>query len=166
MSMIILSTADILNRLLQAIEARGFKKHGRVTQIRKLTGYAHGQVSDILSGKKTLTNRFLISVCGATGISYEWVKSGEGEMFVKPAEPETRRDSADYGSAVKVKEAALEYFKSCGLLPSVGEQVIEELAKLDKGHQLIQAGKIVNDVAKILYELGRKNKKMDTPDGQ
>lgn len=79
-------------------------------------------------------------------------------MLVNPRRP-PEITSLSYKKPGSIKEAALQYFQQCGIMPSVAEQVIEELSKLDKGHQLIEAGKIVNDVADILHEMDNKNKK-------
>lgn len=79
-------------RLLQAIEAIGLKKHGRVKKIHELTGYSMGSVSDMLAGRVKINGKFIRLVCNILNIRMEWVVTGEGEMFVRMANIETEKN--------------------------------------------------------------------------
>lgn len=72
-----------LDRLIVALEARGYKKHGRATALKTQTGYAVSTISEVLKGKAELTERFTKIVCSAAGISYEWVWEEKGDMLVE-----------------------------------------------------------------------------------
>ncbi|MEI6207341.1 MAG: S24 family peptidase [Desulfuromonadales bacterium] len=73
-------------RLLKGIEAAGYKKHGRVSKLAALTGYSIGQVSDMLSGKVSLNDKFMRLVCNELGFNSTWLETGTGEMFVQSHE--------------------------------------------------------------------------------
>ena len=72
----------MVERLLQAIENKGIKKHGRVSRVSEATKYSKAMVSMVFAGEEEMTDKFLRSVCSAYGINEEWVKTGEGDMFV------------------------------------------------------------------------------------
>ncbi len=76
-------TVEKLNRLIIALESRGYKKHGRATALKTQTGYAVSTISEVLKGTADLTERFTKIVCSAAGISFDWVWEEKGEMLVE-----------------------------------------------------------------------------------
>jgi len=62
-------------------EAR--KKIG-ITQVElgKRLGMTSGAISLLESGGRNMTNLFIISVCRELGIAEEWLRTGNGNMFV------------------------------------------------------------------------------------
>lgn len=143
------------------VKIKAIRKALRLTQVEFSAPLrvAGGYISAIESGGKEPSETLITLLRQYYRISDTWWETGEGEMFEPKRPPEVTNLSYAKTGSGSVKEAALEYFKQCGIMPSVAEQVIEELAKLDKGHQLIEAGKIINDVADILEELDRKGQK-------
>lgn len=127
----------------------------RMTQVEfgKVLTVASNYIGLLERNQRIPSDKLIDSLIKRFNVADHWWETGEGEMFEPKRPPEvTNLAYAKTGSG-SVKEAALEYFKQLGIMPSVAEQVIEELSKLDKGHQLIEAGKIVNDVADILKKM-------------
>ena len=71
----------------------------RVRQIRKTVGLTmerfgakigmgRSSISDIESGRRTLTNQTRLSICREFGIQEDWLRNGKGEMFT----PEPRNE--------------------------------------------------------------------------
>ena len=73
----------MLDRLISALEIKGLTGVGGQASIAAATGYSAATVSTVFNKKSKLTNKFLRSVCSAYGINEEWVRTGEGEMFMK-----------------------------------------------------------------------------------
>lgn len=71
-----------LERIFCALEALGIKKWGRNTKVAAKTGYSEPQISAVFSGKESLTDRFLKSICANYSISEDWIKTGAGEMLL------------------------------------------------------------------------------------
>ncbi len=69
-------------RLCQALEAAGVKKYGRGKKVAEITGYSEARVSEMLSGRIALNDKFKTIVCSKFKISEEFVDRGEGEMFL------------------------------------------------------------------------------------
>jgi transcriptional regulator with XRE-family HTH domain len=72
----------ILDRLISALLSLGLKKHGMGKKICEATGYSSGQVSNLLSEKDPLNDRFLKSVCQGFGINERWLRTGVGDRFL------------------------------------------------------------------------------------
>lgn len=128
------------------------------TEFGKVLTVAPNYIGLLERDRKSPSDKLIDSLIKRLNVNDHWWETGDGEIFNKTGGAPPAPTNLAYYSANNVKEAALEYFKQCGIMPSVAEQVIEELAKLDKGHQLIEAGKIVNDVADILEEMDKKQK--------
>ena len=79
----------MLTRLLEALETRGFLKRGGKKKIADITRYSQGSVSDFLSDKEPLPDKFLKILCDELRVSGMWVKTGEGEMFSPTGGTET-----------------------------------------------------------------------------
>jgi transcriptional regulator with XRE-family HTH domain len=73
-----------LQRLISALNDLGYKKHGRVSKIAAATGYSKSAISDYLSAKVPLQERFITVVCNKLGIAERWIIDGEGEKFTAP----------------------------------------------------------------------------------
>ena len=79
----------ILDRLISALDAKGFKKHGRATQLSKISGYSVSMISDVLRGKAEISDRFLDATAAKIGLSKEWIKTGQGNMVVEHLLPKS-----------------------------------------------------------------------------
>lgn len=95
----------MIERLLQAIETKGIKKHGRVSRIAEATKYSKGMVSIVLSGGEPLNDKFLRSVCRNFAINEEWVKTGKGDMLLdeKALDEYAMKTYMDYAMEVLLK---------------------------------------------------------------
>jgi transcriptional regulator with XRE-family HTH domain len=85
----------ILRRLISALNELGYKKHGRVSKIAAETGYSKSAISDYLSAKVPLQERFITVACNKLGISEKWIVSGEGEKFATPPVGEGEQPHAE-----------------------------------------------------------------------
>lgn len=110
-----------LDRLISALEAKGFKKHGRATQVARATGYSVGMVSDVLRGKAELSERFLDTVCVKIGLSKEWVQSERGKMFEPQAAAHPR-------GAIPINEIPVLGRISAGFPNIAAEEIIEYIS--------------------------------------
>lgn len=45
-------------------------------------GMSHGSLSDIERGVAPVTERTIIAICSKFNVNEEWLRSGEGDMFV------------------------------------------------------------------------------------
>ena len=69
------------DRIAKALDEVGYMKRGRISGLQKITGFSVGQISDMLSGNKPVSDKFARIVCSEFGISLNWLNTGEGEMF-------------------------------------------------------------------------------------
>lgn len=69
------------DRISKALDDLGYMKRGRISGLQRITGFSVGQVSDMMSGNKPVSDKFARIVCSEFGISLNWVNTGEGEMF-------------------------------------------------------------------------------------
>jgi len=72
---------------------REFRKHLGLTQAefgRKL-GIVQGHLTGIESGRKSITKKTLKVICATYGVSEEWLKTGNGEMFAKRLDKKANR---------------------------------------------------------------------------
>lgn len=71
----------------------------RVREIRKAKGLTMRQfgekigvvgstISDIENGRRSLNKQNMLAICREFRVSEEWIRTGEGEMFVEPDEDE------------------------------------------------------------------------------
>lgn len=81
-------------------------------------GVTKTTISRIENGVNSVTNQMLISICREFGVNEEWLRSGEGEMFVPLTRSEAIAEFA--GSLIKEEDAS---FK---------KRLIEALAKLNE----------------------------------
>lgn len=52
-------------------------------------GVDAGNLGKMLAGKQSITDSTLRKIVDATGCSFEWLKYGEGEMFINDSKPKT-----------------------------------------------------------------------------
>lgn len=52
-------------------------------------GVDAGNLGKMLAGKQNITDSTLRKIVDATGCSFEWLKYGEGEMFINDSKPKT-----------------------------------------------------------------------------
>ena len=81
-------------------------------------GVTKTTISRIENGVNSVTNQMLISICREFGVNEEWLRSGEGEMFVPLTRSEAIAEFA--GSLIKEEDA------------SFRKRLIEALAKLNE----------------------------------
>lgn len=81
-------------------------------------GVTKTTISRIENGVNSVTNQMLISICREFGVNEEWLRTGEGEMFVPLTRSEAIAEFA--GSLMKEEDAS---FK---------KRLIEALAKLNE----------------------------------
>ena len=81
-------------------------------------GVTKTTISRIENGVNSVTNQMLISICREFGVNEEWLRSGEGDMFVPLTRSEAIAEFA--GSLMKEEDAS---FK---------KRLIEALAKLNE----------------------------------
>lgn len=152
-----LQVANIFTRLIEVEEKLRLKRKEIATK----TGYSPSMVSAMMNGGREPSERFIQLFCSAFHISEDWLRTGSGTMrtpITGDGSAELGLDAGSSNHADHVREAALVYFSKLNLNPAVADQVLKGLAKLDEGHQLIEAGKIVNDVAEILRDIDSKKK--------
>ena len=51
-------------------------------------GLGGSTISDIENGRRNLTLQNMLSICREFRVSEDWLRTGEGDMFVEPAEDE------------------------------------------------------------------------------
>lgn len=117
----------MLDRLLQALEIKGCLARGGKKKLAEISGYSAGGVSDFLSGKQPLGDKFIRAVCREFQISEVWVRTGEGEMFVG-AKAEKDEPSQDGPAGLVVMEVK----RVLGLLgpTATGYEVSANLMKI------------------------------------
>lgn len=69
----------MLDRILMAIERRGFTGRGSRKTLAETLGYSAGSVTDIMQGKANPGDRFIRIFCEKLVISEKWLRTGEGE---------------------------------------------------------------------------------------
>lgn len=84
----------------------------------KALGVGKTAISKIEKGENNLTEQMMISICREYGVSEDWLRTGDGDMFV----PQTRSEKiAEFaGSLMKEEDSS---FK---------KRLIEALAQLDE----------------------------------
>lgn len=70
-----------LERLHTALDAAEVPIKGRGKALVETTGYSQGMISRFLTGKDTLNERFIKTVCRKYGLNEEYIESGEGSIF-------------------------------------------------------------------------------------
>lgn len=96
-------------------------------------GVTKTTISRIENGVNSVTNQMLISICREFGVNEEWLRTGEGEMFVPLTRSEAIAEFA--GSLMKEEDAS---FK---------KRLIEALAKLNE-----QEWEVLEGIARKLTE--------------
>ena len=99
----------------------------------KRIGITRSAVGHLEKGSRNLTEQTLKSICREFGVNEEWLRTGEGEMFV----PLTRSEAiAEFAGSLMKEEDA--YFK---------KRLIEALAKLNE-----QEWEVLEGIARKLTE--------------
>lgn len=92
-------------------------------------GLTRSAVSNIENGHRQLSNQAVISICREYNVNETWLRTGEGEMFIKLS----RNDelAAYVGRILKDEDAELQRFlvQLMSRIPSDCWQVIEAKAK-------------------------------------
>jgi transcriptional regulator with XRE-family HTH domain len=109
----------MLERLLLALKGLRYLERGGKKKLADLTGYSQGTISDILSGKESLSGKFIHIACAKLRISENWIENGEGEMFIagknnlsvnnyRYVDPQAGNDARSGGATVTGEEEDLE----------------------------------------------------------
>ena len=76
------------DRISAIIEAKGIKKVQFAARINVDQSY----ISQLTSGKKTPSDRTILDICREFDVSEEWLRTGQGEMFIQKTESEELAD--------------------------------------------------------------------------
>lgn len=71
--------SDISNRISTVIKSSGLTK----TAFSKKIGLSQPFVSQLASGDASPSDRTIVDICREFGVSEHWLRTGEGEMFVR-----------------------------------------------------------------------------------
>lgn len=95
----------------------------------KTLGVGKTAISNIENGNRNLTEQMIVSICREYGVNENWLRTGDGDMFV----PQTRSEKiAEFaGSLMKEEDSS---FK---------KRLIEALAQLDE-----KDWEVLEDIAK------------------
>lgn len=74
-----MNDSEIISRLEQYLEIDGSSTNSFANQI----GIDPGNLRKMLAGKQRITDKTLRKIADAHNLNFEWLKYGEGEMFVK-----------------------------------------------------------------------------------
>lgn len=96
-------------------------------------GVQKSAISKIEKGENNLTDQMLLSICREFGVSEEWLRTGEGEMFVS------------LNRTQQIAQLTTDLFK--GEKDSFKERLLLALAKLDEDEWKVLE-KIACDLAK------------------
>lgn len=55
-------------------------------------GYNSSTLSTVESGKSPITDRLIVSICAKFHVNEQWLRTGNGEMFVPKEEPQLSRE--------------------------------------------------------------------------
>lgn len=158
------------NRIAQVIVALGIKK----IEFAKRLGISSPFVSELCSGAKKASDRTIADICREFSVSETWLRTGEGEMFVKK-EPQpldellaelldgktvTDEDKVLMKNFLELSDASrqevIAFVRHCAQeLPAAGED-IPVPATMDTGGQ----ERAQSDVAARVEELERQNKEL------
>lgn len=114
-------------RLIELISILGIKK----SEFSQKIGFSQAYVSMILAGKRTTpSDRFYESICREFQVNNEWLRTGEGDMFVLP--------QGDFS------ETDLELLKKYKSLPLSEQKIVDEIiyALILKN---LKAGELIED---------------------
>ena len=77
----------------------------------KKLGVTGAGISKIESGDRNLTEQMLISICREFNVNENWLRTGEGEMFLDFAEDEFAKAAALLSDDPFVRTLIIEYWK-------------------------------------------------------
>lgn len=77
--------SDVVYRIETVLELDG----SSTTSFARRAGIDPGNLAKMLAGKQTITDGTLRKLSDAYGVSFEWLKYGEGEMYEPKTAPET-----------------------------------------------------------------------------
>lgn len=106
-------------------EVRLFYKISQEEFGKKIGLESRGHISTLESGKKNITDRIIKDVCREFNINEHWLRTGEGEMFIKiPVEEEYFNAATKLSSDPLIVSALIEYQR----LPDEEKAVISQYA--------------------------------------
>ena len=124
-----------VNIMEQGHRVRNLRKELGLTleKFGKSLGVGKTAISKIENGENSLTDQMIISICREFNVNEEWLRTGEGEMFVPLTRSEAIAEFA--GSLMKEEDAS---FK---------KRLVEALAKLNE-----QEWEVLEGIARKLTE--------------
>ena len=96
-----------IKELLKALKEKG------ITQ-RKLSvaiGVTEGAVSGWASGRRNITEQSIKAICREYAVNEDWIRNGEGEMFLEIDEDEFMKAAALLSNDSFVRNIIVEYYK-------------------------------------------------------
>lgn len=78
----IVTPKKIAERINSALDARGIDRHGRGTELARLTGTSPQAAAKWLSGQVMPNNDNLLRIAVQYGIDITWLLTGDGAMFI------------------------------------------------------------------------------------
>lgn len=95
----------------------------------KTLGVGKTAISNIENGNRNLTEQMIVSICREYGVSEDWLRTGEGDMFI----PQTRSEKiAEFAGGLMKEEDS-----------SFKKRLVEALAQLDE-----KDWEVLEDIAK------------------
>ena len=77
----------------------------------KKLGVTGTAISRIEIGNRALTEQMILAICREFNVREEWLRTGNGEMFLDFTEDEFSRAAASLSNDVFVKSLIIEYWK-------------------------------------------------------
>lgn len=121
-----------MNNLTPGERVRQLRKHFKLTQLvfSEAIGMTHGNVSKIEKNEVSPTNSFLNAIKIRFSCNPDWIKTGEGEMFITPeeyiADGIKFLGLQKYGQGLK-KILKDPQFAELQSIVSIGEMITEDL---------------------------------------
>lgn len=102
-----LNTNTIGNRINELISTMGIKKVRFAERLMIDQSY----VTQLTNGKRTPSNRIISNICREFNVREEWLRNGNGEMFLELTEDEFTKAAASLSNDVFVRSLIIEYWK-------------------------------------------------------
>lgn len=74
------------------------------TDFATLLGFAQSGIAMIESGKRTITDRHIKTICSICNVSEKWLRTGEGEMYIQTDDTLFAKLSKEYNLSVGMQE--------------------------------------------------------------
>ena len=98
-----------IKELLQALKNGSPKVTQR--QLAERIGVTEGAVSGWVSGRRNITDQSLKAICREFNVNEDWLRTGNGEMFIEADEDEFMKAAALLSNDSFVRNIIVEYYK-------------------------------------------------------